>query len=260
MDDLQQFVSAEMRTWKVPGLSFVVAKADEVLLCAALGQRDLERALPVTAETLFAIGSCTKAFATTALGILVDRGQLEWERPIREYMPDFRMHDTFATERMTALDLVTHRSGLPGHDLLWYGAARSRAELYAALRHLEPNKDLRSAWQYQNLMYAAAGCLVEAITGDTWEVFVRHEILDPLGMKSTQFSLSQLRPDADCAIGYAERNGEVVAVPYLNLDAIAPGGAMSSSAGDMSSWLLFQLGKGQWKGHQLLSDRTYAVG
>src|SRR5215472_468458 len=159
------FVQKVMRDWRVPGLAVAVARGDEIVLLQGYRQRDTTRQLDVTARTLFAIGSATKAFTTMALGMLAEEGKLDWDTPVRTYLPTFRLHDPFATERMTPRDLVSHRSGLPRHDRMWYGAAFTRQDIVDRLRYLEPNRDFRTAWQYQNLMYLTAGYLVEAITG-----------------------------------------------------------------------------------------------
>src|SRR5690606_10315067 len=145
------------------------------------GVTDIDNPKPVNEETLFAIGSCTKAFTTMGLALLIDEGKLTWDTPIREYMPDFRLYDEFATAQMTARDLVCHRSGLPRHDLSWYGSPRTRKQLYEGLRYLKPTQPFRYIFQYQNLMYMTAGCLIEAITGQTWETFTQKRIFEPLG-------------------------------------------------------------------------------
>jgi CubicO group peptidase (beta-lactamase class C family) len=113
------FVRSTMQEWKVPGLAVAVVQDGQVLFTEGFGQRHVARGLPVTPDTLFAIGSCTKAFTTASLALLVDAGKLDWDTPVRTYLPSFRMHDAFATERMTPRDLVTHRSGLPRHDLVF---------------------------------------------------------------------------------------------------------------------------------------------
>src|SRR5262245_31929545 len=151
LNGLDQFVEEAMKEWKVPGLAVAVVHDGKIVHSKGYGFRDLDKQLPVTPDTLFAIGSISKSFTVTDLGLLVDEGKLDWDAPVRTYVSDFQLHDRFATEHMTARDLVTHRSGLPRHDFLWYAdPSRSRKELYARLRFLEPSKEFRSTWQYQN--------------------------------------------------------------------------------------------------------------
>ena len=138
----------------------------------------------MTADTLFAIGSSSKAFTTFVLGTLVDEGKIEWDKPARNYIPWFKLFDPSMTERLSVRDLVTHRSGLPRHDLVWYNNFdASRESLVRKLAYLEPSADLREKWQYNNLMYLTAGYLTEVITGKSWEDAVRDRVLNPLGMK-----------------------------------------------------------------------------
>ncbi|MCL4706215.1 beta-lactamase family protein, partial [bacterium] len=118
-----------MKSWNVPGLAMAIVKDGDVIFSEGFGYRNVESKLPVTPNTLFAIGSSSKAFTAASLGILVDDGKIDWDKPVRDYLPTFKLHDNFASERMTPRDLVTHRSGLPRHDLMWYGAAFTRKEM-----------------------------------------------------------------------------------------------------------------------------------
>ena len=135
LDGLDEFVANAMRDWKVPGVAVAVVQDGKVILSKGYGFRDVKGQLPVTTKTLFAIGSATKSFTVTDLAMLVDKGKLEWDKPVREYLPTFRLYDQFATERMTPRDLVTHRSGLPRHDFVWYNSPASRRELVERLRY-----------------------------------------------------------------------------------------------------------------------------
>jgi CubicO group peptidase (beta-lactamase class C family) len=160
----------------VPGLGLGVVVDGEVVLARGFGKRDLEADLQVTADTLFAIGSSSKAFTTFVLGTLVDEGVVDWDEPVRTYLPDFRMVDEHTTANLTVRDLVCHRSGLPRHDLSWYNSDASRSELVYRLRYLEPFTDLREEFHYQNLMYLTAGFLIEEVTGMSWEDNVRQRV------------------------------------------------------------------------------------
>src|SRR5271155_165188 len=159
LDGFDDFAKLALRDWNCDGFAIAVIQDGKVILSKGFGLRDAKKNLPVTEKTLFAIGSSTKSFTVTAMGTLVDQGKLDWDKPVREYLPDFKMYDPFATERMTPRDLVTHRSGLPRHDLMWYNSPFSRQELFEKLRYLEPNNDFRTTFQYQNLMFMTAGYL-----------------------------------------------------------------------------------------------------
>ncbi len=253
-----EFVAATMKEWKVPGLAIAVIKDGKVVLSKAYGTRDIESGAPVTPQTLFAIGSISKSFTATALGMLVDEGKLEWDKPLRNYLPDFMLHDPVATERFTPRDLVTHRSGLPRHDLVWYGSDLTREEMYQRLRYLEPSRDFRSAYQYQNLMFLTAGILVERLSGMTWEEFVRRRIFSPLRMTNSNFSVndSQQVPDFSYPHG-TKKEGEqetVIRIPFRNIDEIGPAGSINSSVDQMIRYVEFHINQGKAGEQQLLSE------
>jgi CubicO group peptidase (beta-lactamase class C family) len=243
-----------MDEWKVPGLSIAIVKDKEVILSQGFGLRSRKDNLEVTPETLFAIGSCTKAFTAASMGILVDEGKVEWDKPVREYLSDFKMHDPYVTENMTPRDLLTHRSGLPRYDLLWYGSSLTREELFGRLRYLEPSKGFRSFYQYQNLMYMTAGYLVGQVAGSTWEEFVQKRILDPLGMANTNLSVTKSQESSDFALPYAEVKDGVDEVPFKNIDAMGPAGSINSSVTDMVKWILLNLDKGKHREEQIISE------
>jgi CubicO group peptidase (beta-lactamase class C family) len=249
-------VQQAMQDWQVPGCAIGIVKDGKTIFAKGLGRRDVQNKLPVTPDTVFAIGSCTKAFTCVALGMLADEGKLDWDKPVREYMPDFRVFDPVATERMTARDLVTHRSGLPRHDSMWYGSPLSRSELFARLRHLEPSKDFRAVFQYNNLMYMAAGMLLERVAGTTWEDFMQARLLTPLGMARSNVSVSALQALDDVAKPYHKRKDDVIEVPHRNIDAIGPAGAINSSINDMLRWVKLNLNRGRHGDAHLIADAT----
>jgi CubicO group peptidase (beta-lactamase class C family) len=245
LDGFDTFATQALRDWKCDGFAIAVIQDGKVILSKGYGLRDLKKNLPVTEKTLFAIGSSTKSFTVTAMGTLVDQGKLDWDKPVREYLPDFKMYDPFATERMTPRDLVTHRSGLPRHDLMWYNSPFSRQELFERLRYLEPNKDFRTAFQYQNLMFMTAGYLAGHLAGTTWEELVRKSIFEPLGMKSSNFSVTDSQKSADYSLGYQVVNDVVVDMPFRNIDAIGPAGSINSNIEDMTKYVMMHMAKGK---------------
>jgi CubicO group peptidase (beta-lactamase class C family) len=199
LENFGDFVNKILQEWKVQGCAVAIIQDGELLLSQGFGLRNAAEGLEVTPETLFPIASCTKAFTATSMAMLADEGKLDWDTPVRTYLPSFRMFDSFATERMTPRDLVTHRSGLPRHDLMWYNSSRTRKELFERLQYLEPYKDLRTVWQYQNLMYMVAGYLVGELSGMSWEAFVQQRIFQPLGMTNSLFDIDQAKELPNCS-------------------------------------------------------------
>lgn len=251
-------LSEKMTEWKVPGMAVGIIKDNEIIYCGELGLRDVSKNLNVTKDTLFAIGSASKSFATLAIGILVDEGKIDFDTPIKKYMPSFEMYNKYAEEHITLRDMLCHRSGLPRHDALWYNSSLSRKELVARIKYLEPNKDFRETWQYNNLMYATAGYIIELVTGMTWEEFVKLRIFEPLGMNSTNFSVDVSKKSDNYSQPYSEKVSEVHQTNFRNLDEIGPAGSINSNLTDMLKWLKLHLNKGKVNGLQLISEKTLA--
>ncbi len=252
-------VHAAMRDGKVPGAAVLIIKDGEVLFSQGFGKRNVAENLDVTPRTLFPIGSSGKAFTAAAIAMLVEEGKLEWDKPVRHYLPTFKLHDPFATEHMTVRDLLCHRSGLPRHEFLWYGANFTRKEMVERLAYLEPNADFRARYQYNNLMYATAGYLIECVTGQTWEAFVAERIFKPLGMTSSSTAIEALLATGDYALPYEEKKDEIKEVPfYSKFQAMGPAGGISTNLEDMQHWLRFQLNEGKHGETQLLAAEHLA--
>ncbi len=229
-----KFVADAIEAWEVPGLAMAVVVDGEIVLAQGFGWRDVDNKLPVTSQTLFAIGSCGKAFTSLVIGTLVDQGQVDWDTPVKDYIPGFRLYDPTASELLTPRDMLTHRCGLPRHDRLWLNNGSSREEIVNRLAFLEPNETLRAKFQYNNLMYVLAGCLIERLTDGTWEEAVHQRIFQPLGMKRSNFSVLDSQNDADFALPYTEKDNGIQPTSFRDLGLIGPAGGINSSVEDMS--------------------------
>lgn len=256
LDGLDAFVESLLKDWKVTGAAVAIVKDDKLIYSRGFAMRNVKQNLPATPKTLFAIGSTTKAFTAAALGLLVDEGKLEWDKPVRHYLPAFKMHDDYVTEHMTPRDLVTHRSGLPRHDLVWYGSSFQRREMLDRLRYLEPSRGFRATFQYQNLMFMTAGILIEEVAGESWEQFIQKRFFDPLEMKTSNFSVTVSQKTSDFAMPYVEKKGEVQEVPFRNIDEIGPAGSINSCVDEMANWLIMQINKGKFKNRQIVSENS----
>jgi CubicO group peptidase (beta-lactamase class C family) len=241
-----KFANEILAEWKVPGLAVSIVKDGKVIYAEGFGYKDVKNGLKVTPHTVFAIGSCTKAFAATTMAILVDEGKLDWDKPVRTYLPSFKLLDPVASEQMTPRDLACHRSGLPRHDRVWYLSPLGRQQLFERLQYLEPSRGFRAAYQYQNLMFMTAGYLVERIVGIPWEEFAGKRILEPLEMKETSFTVTDSQKAPDFAFPYQEIKGKVEQIPFCNIDALGPAGSINSNVSDMSKWVLLNLNKGRY--------------
>ncbi len=253
-DQLNALFEQALKDWNTPGLALLAVKDGQVVFAEGYGVTDIDDPKPVDKETLFAIGSCTKAFTAMGIALLIDEGKLTWDTPIREYMPDFRLYDDFATSQITVRDLLCHRSGLPRHDLSWYGTTRTRQQLYGGLRYLKPTQPFRYVFQYQNLMYMTAGCLIESITGQTWEAFTQERILDQLGMSQSNLSTIGCENLDNAARAHRVKEDVIERIPYRNLDAIGPAGSINSNLVEMAKWLDIHLNGGKLGDKQFVSE------
>ena len=256
LGDFDAYAARIMQDWKVPGLAVAVVQDGQVVLLKGYGYRDVEKKLPVTTRTLFGIGSISKSFTVTSMGMLADEGKLDWDKPVRNYLPKFKLYDPVSSERVTPRDLVTHRTGLPRHDAVWYSSDFSRADLVRRLQYLEPSRQLRYTYQYNNLMFMTAGYMVGQIAGTTWEDFVRRRILTPLGMQNTNFSIVDSQKSADFAQPYQNAKDVVKLMPFHNVDALGPAGSINSCAEDMAQYLMFHMSKGRRGATRLLSENN----
>jgi CubicO group peptidase (beta-lactamase class C family) len=251
LDDL---AAKAMEEWKIPGVALAVVKDGKVIYAKGYGYRDVEKKLPVTPDTLFAIGSITKSFTSLTFGMLNDEGKVEWDKPVHEMLPEFAMSDPVASDHVTPRDLFSHRTGLPRHDLTWYSSDFSRADLLSRVRYLKLSKDLRTTFQYNNLMIMTMGYLEGKITGLGWEGTVRSKIFTPLEMNNSNFAISEMEKSDNRALPYEWRKEAVHLIPYHVIDSIGPAGSINSSVNDMSHYLTFQMGDGTWQGKRLVSE------
>ncbi|OFZ56010.1 MAG: hypothetical protein A2428_08660 [Bdellovibrionales bacterium RIFOXYC1_FULL_54_43] len=255
--DFEDYIRNVMDKYKTPGVAVAVIGKDGVLYKQGFGYRDIEKKLPVTPRTLFAIGSTTKAFTAAATGILVDEGKVSFNRPVKQYMPTFALHDPVATERATLRDLLGHTTGLPRHDLMWYGSNWTRQELFDRLRFLQPSAAFGEKFQYNNLMFMTAGMLIQTLSGSTWEEFIKSRIFGPLGMSSSTLSTEESQKSDDFSLPYADAGpAGIVAMPFRDLTAIAPAGSINSNLEDMSRWVRLHLNQGRWNGKTLISETS----
>jgi CubicO group peptidase (beta-lactamase class C family) len=253
-NEIDRLIARAMATWHVPGAALAIVRNDAVVYLKGYGIRDITTREPVTPDTIFAIGSVTKAFTATAMAMLVDEGKMNWDDPVRKHIEFFHLSDPLADANVTLRDLVNHRTGVTDHFLLWYGSPWGREELIRRIGRVKLAHPFRAEWDYQNIMYLAAGYAVGRAAGSTWEEFVQKRIFDPLGMTGASFSttVAATAPNHASPHGVNER-GQPEVIPWRNLDNIAPAGAINASVRDMSRWLRFQLDDGTFDGKRLVS-------
>lgn len=255
-----RYVAKAARDWQVPGLAIAIVKDDSLVFAKGYGVIELGKPAPVNEHTRFAIGSTTKAMTSAALAMLVDEGKLQWDERVIDILPGLQLYDSYATHELTVRDLLTHRSGLPDTDLLWIIPQNnlSMEEMIRRLRYVKPESSFRSHWDYQNVVYAIGGLIVEKVSGMPWKQFVQTRIWDPLGMRETLPLVSELAGQPNVALPHALVNDTVRRVPIRTTDAIAPAGSVWSSVSDMSKWMRFVLDSGRVGTKQLIKPSTFA--
>ncbi|HEX8368727.1 MAG TPA: serine hydrolase [Pyrinomonadaceae bacterium] len=253
--EIDAYAEKARQDWNVPGMAIAIVKDDKVVFAQGYGARALGKSDKVDENTLFAIASNTKAFTTAALAILIDEGKLKWDDKVSQYLPEFQMYDAYVTREMTVRDLVSHRSGLDtfSGDLLWYETTYPSDEILRRVRYLKPTSSFRSQFGYQNLMFVAAGRIVEKVSGKTWSEFVRERILKPLGMTRTTTSVKDLKNNY--SMPHNESGGSLRVLHLGNVDAAAPAAGLNSSVKEVANWLRLQLGRGKFEGKQIYSER-----
>lgn len=240
--------------WRFPGIAVAVVEDGRVAYLGAEGVKEVGGADPMTPDTLFEIGSTTKAFTTTAMAMLVDQKKMAWDDPVRRYVPWFHLSDPCADGLVTLRDIVTHRTGLATRDELWDAGRYSRAEFLHRIAWIPLSKPFRSAYQYSNMMFALAGEAVASAAGEPWHSFVHERIFQPLGMDRTVTSYQEWKASDHATGHYLDRAADRIRTQHFNdYGNIAPAGTIKSSARDLSRWLLFQLGEGAIDGRRLLS-------
>lgn len=257
---IEKAIEGKRRELGVPGLSLVIVKDDKVICLKGLGVKDFEKKLPVTPDTLFAIGSSSKAFTAMLVAMAADEGKLSFDDAPRKFLPYFKLQDADADARITVRDLLSHSSGLNRTDIAWITGQLTREEVIRVAAQAKPTAKLRERFLYQNVMYAAAGETVARAQNSTWEALIRERIFKPLGMKSSVLTAPEMTRAADYSFGYEydEATKETRRLPQRDFPQVAAAGAINSNARDMAEWLRLMLSGGALDGKRLVSEKSFA--
>ncbi len=252
---IESLAEHTMKQWKVPGLALVVVRDDHLFFLKGFGVREVGKPEPVTSDTVFPLASCTKSFTTLAMGMLVDEGKLDWDDPVRKHVKYFHLSDPLADASVTLRDIVSHRTGVGTHDLLWYGSNWSLEDRIRHACKLDLIAPFRASFRYQVVFFGAAGVAVAEASGVPWQDFVQTRIFDPLEMKKSCCTFPADR--GDLASPHAKQaDGKVTVVPRFPQGDPDPTGSIHSTARDLANYLRFQLGDGTWKGKRVISAES----
>ncbi len=249
------YMTKTLKDWNAPGVGVGVVAGDKLVFAKGYGYRDYEQKLPFTSTTLCQIASNTKLFTAVAAGFLVEEGKLTWDKPVRDSVPSIQFYNDELNNTVTLRDMLAHRTGITRHDTIWYKSDFTRLELFERIKYLEPSEPIRQTFLYNNLMYAAAGYLIELQSGKTWEEFVRKRIFTPLTMTGTVYSIADMLKQPDHGVPYTERRDsfELYKIPYYeDIAGVAPCGAIISNIEDMSHWLIALMNDGKYAGQQIV--------
>lgn len=253
---LDAYITKALRDWNAPGLALAIVKDDKVIYARGYGVRETGKPERVNEHTLFAVASTTKAMTAACVGMLVDEGKLKWDDPVTKHLPGFQLHDPYVTRELTVRDILTHRSGLSRGDLIWYASEYDRNEVLRRVRFLEPSWSFRSRYGYQNIMYVAAGAVIESASGKSWDDFLAERLFTPLGMKRSNTSTSKLPAMDNVATPHGYQEGTLITLKWRNFDNVGPAGSVNSSVSEMAQWVRLNLNKGIFDGKRILSEKV----
>lgn len=257
-DSLDTYVTRAMTDWEIPGLSLAIIKNGKVVLMKGYGVKEQGSIDQVDENTLFMIGSNTKAFTATAIATLDAENKLSLDDKVTKWIPQFKLENKAAGEQAIVRDLLCHRLGFRTFqgDFTYWTSNLSRKEVIEKMGHIKAVYPFRTKWGYTNAAFLTAGEIIPAVTGKQWEDYIKEKIFVPLGMNRT-LALSKDLPNADNkAMPYTTENGKLIKIPFCSIDNLAPAGSISSSANDMSKWVMMQLNNGKFNGKEVIPQKA----
>jgi len=253
-DSLDTYVNRALTEWQIPGVSVGIVKNGKVVLLKGYGVRELGSPVKVDENTLFMIGSNTKAFTATALALLDAEKKLSLDDKVQKWLPDFKLSDPCTTQEVIIRDLLCHRLGFETFqgDFMFFDSDLTTAEVREKLSRLKPLYSFRSRWGYTNSAFMTAGEIIPKVTGQSWAQFLKEKIFLPLGMINTLALSADIDATSNKAAAHTIVHGAAKKIPYGRIDNLAPAGSISSSVNDMSKWVLMQLDMGKLDGKQII--------
>ena len=253
---LEKELNEILEATKTPGFTVAIVEGKKIIYAKGFGYRDYENKIPADANTLFAIGSSSKAFTSSILGQLRQEDKISFEESPLKYLPDLKFYNDEMNNNIIIKDLMSHRTGLPRHDYSWYlFPTNNKDSLLLRVQHQEPFTGVRKQWYYNNFMFLAQGVIAESITGKSWEENIKERFFKPLGMTRSNVSIEELEKNSNVAIGYELKNDNIISkMDYYHLAGMSPAGSINSSVKEMSNWLITWINKGKFNDEQILPE------
>lgn len=262
LQGFDSYMEQMLKDWNTPGIGVGIVVKDKLVFAKGYGYRDYEQKLPFTPTTLFQIASNSKLFTAVSAGMLVEEGKLSWDKPVRDEVPTIQFYNDQLNSNVTLRDMLSHRTGVTRHDLIWFKSPFTRKELFDKLKYLEPQQPMRTTFLYNNLMFSAVGEIIELKSGLRWEQFVRERILTPLDMSATTYTVSDMLKNPDHGVPFREKRDsfELYKIPYYeDTEGVAPAGAVISNIDELSHWLIALMNEGTYNGKQVLPPNILKV-
>ncbi|MDX1940943.1 MAG: serine hydrolase [Saprospiraceae bacterium] len=249
---LDTLVNRLLKEWHAAGVGIAVVEKNKVVYAGGFGFADYENKRPVTGNTLFAIGSCTKAFTSALLGKFQADGKLSFDEHVKTYLPEVAFYNDELTNNITVRDLTCHRTGIPRHDYSWYLNGTTRDSLVKRIKYMENFAGLREKWYYNNFMFLLQGVIAEKLSGETWESNIQKQFFEPLGMNTSNFTLWDGK-QADAAKGYEVVKENVIkGMDYYKIEGMGPAGSIFSSPSEMANWVITWINGGKFNDKEVL--------
>jgi CubicO group peptidase (beta-lactamase class C family) len=247
-------LQAVLTDWHVAGFAVAVVEKNKIVYARGFGYRDYENKKPVTPNTLFAIGSCSKAFTAGLLGVLRNDNKVSFDERPSTYIPELKFFNDEMNSTITVKDLMCHRTGLPRHDYSWYlFNTKSKDSLIRRIQYQEPSAGVRQKWQYNNFMFLAQGVITEKVTGQSWEKNIAEKFFTPLGMATSNTSITELEKSEEPSLGYEVKDDkEIRKTDYYHISGMSPAGSINSSVNEMANWAQTWIYGGKYNGKEIL--------
>lgn len=246
-DSLDTYVNRAMTNWRIPGMAVCIVKDGKIVKMKGYGIKELGLNNKVDENTLFMIGSNTKAFTATALAMLQVQGRLSLDDKVTKYLPQWKLDNQFAGQEAIIRDLLCHRIGFRTFqgDFTFYNTDLTRDQVMEKMSHVKAAHPFRTTWGYTNSAFLTAGQIIPVVIGRTWEVYLHDNIFAPLGMGNTLALSADIGGAVNRTVPHTLVDGQMRTLPYAQIDGIACAGSISSSVNDMSKWVLAQLNNGK---------------
>lgn len=253
-DSLDKYIERGMKQWQIPGLAIAIVKDGKTVVMKGYGVRELGKDDNVDENTLFIIASNSKLFTGTAIAKLDHEKKLSLNDKVTRYIPWFRLYDSNATRLANIRDMLSHRIGTKTFqgDFTFWDSNLAKDSIIWKMRYLKPSGEFRQDYGYCNAGFLVAGEILTKVTGQSWEDYVRQNILLPLGMNNTYMNTAGLSARNNIAFPHNNLFTSITKIPFDNVDNLGPATSMVSNIKDLTKWLMLQLDSGRYNGREVL--------